>query len=206
MFYDEFIKLCNGIQKSPTAVAKEIGLAGAHVTKWKNGSTPTDATVYKVCDYFKIPYNYFNDPKSRAFYDKFKLLCDKKGVSVSRACIEIGLNRSAVAKWKGGSTPNGATLQKLADYFGVTTDYLLSGEKKDTPISLSKRDERDIEKRLEAMIGDLEGPTDGLMFSGEPLDAETRELLRASLRSQLEMTKKLAKQKYTPKKYRKRGE
>lgn len=72
--------------------------------------------------------------------------------------------------------------------------------------ALTKKDERDIEKRLEAMIGDLEGNADGLMFSGEPMDEETRELLKMSLRNQLEISKRLAKQKYTPKKYRKEGE
>lgn len=60
MFYDEFIKLCNSISKSPTAVAKEMGFAGAHVNKWKNGSTPTDATVFKICDYFNLPHDYFS--------------------------------------------------------------------------------------------------------------------------------------------------
>ena len=49
----------------------------------------------------------------------------------------------------------------------------------------------------------LEEAGDGLMFDGEPLDEETRQLLRASLENQLEMTKRLAKQKFTPKKYRK---
>ena len=77
-------------------------------------------------------------------------------------------------------------------------------KKKKRPSS-QKKDERDIEKRLEAMIGDLEGGTDGLMFSGEPLDEETRELLRISLRNQLEISKRIAKQKFTPKKYRKEG-
>ena len=60
MFYDEFIRLCNSVEKSPTAVAKEIGLAGAHVTKWKNGSTPTDATIFKVCNYFGVSHTYFS--------------------------------------------------------------------------------------------------------------------------------------------------
>ncbi len=60
MFYDEFIKLCNRAGKTPTTVAKEIGLAGAHVTKWKNGSTPTDANVFKVCDYFGVSHDYFS--------------------------------------------------------------------------------------------------------------------------------------------------
>ena len=59
------------------------------------------------------------------FFNRFKDLCDGKDISVYRACTDIGLNRSAVAKWKAGGRPNGTTAAKLADYFGVTTDYLL---------------------------------------------------------------------------------
>ncbi len=59
------------------------------------------------------------------FFNRFKELCEEKGVSVYRACTDIGLNRSAVAKWKTGGRPNGTTAGKLAAYFGVTTDYLL---------------------------------------------------------------------------------
>lgn len=61
------------------------------------------------------------------FFDRFQQLCRERGVSVYRACTDIGLNRSAVAKWKAGGRPNGATAAKLADYFGVSTDYLLLG-------------------------------------------------------------------------------
>ncbi len=59
------------------------------------------------------------------FFERFKALCDEKAISVYRACTDIGLNRSAVAKWKAGGQPNGSTAARLADYFGVTTDYLL---------------------------------------------------------------------------------
>ncbi len=59
------------------------------------------------------------------FFERFQALCDERSVSVYRACTDIGLNRSAVAKWKSGGLPNGTTAKKLADYFGVTTDYLL---------------------------------------------------------------------------------
>ncbi len=59
------------------------------------------------------------------FFDRFKALCDERGISVYRACTDIGLNRSAVAKWKSGGKPNSSTAARLADYFGVTTDYLL---------------------------------------------------------------------------------
>lgn len=59
------------------------------------------------------------------FFDIFSMLCDKKGVSRYVAATAIGKNRSAVAKWKKGTIPNGSTLSLLADYFGVTTDFLL---------------------------------------------------------------------------------
>ena len=70
MFYDKFVVLCNSKGKSPTAVAKEIGLAGAHVTKWKKGSTPTDATTYKICNYFGLPHDYFKNDKAFSVENK----------------------------------------------------------------------------------------------------------------------------------------
>ena len=63
------------------------------------------------------------------FFDIFKLLCEKKGVSPKKATEDIGLSNSITTKWKKtGATPKGDTLQRIADYFGVTTDYLLTGE------------------------------------------------------------------------------
>lgn len=91
----------------------------------------------------------------------------------------------------------------IAKYLNVSVDYLLTGEEK-AP-TLTKKDERDIERRLSAMIEDLNGPIDSLMFDGEPIDEETRQLLEVSLRNQLEISKRIAKQKFTPKKYRKEG-
>ena len=61
------------------------------------------------------------------FFDRFQALCEKQGVSVYRACMDAGRNRSAVAKWKAGGKPNGTSAGKLAAYLGVTTDYLLCG-------------------------------------------------------------------------------
>ncbi|MBQ8401534.1 MAG: hypothetical protein IJX14_06345 [Clostridia bacterium] len=43
------------------------------------------------------------------------------------------MSNATYTNWKKrGSTPQGKNLQKIADYFGVTTGYLL-GEKPDTP-------------------------------------------------------------------------
>jgi transcriptional regulator with XRE-family HTH domain len=61
------------------------------------------------------------------FFDILKELCDSKGISTYKAATDIGLNRAVVAKWKTGSVPNGQTLAKLANYFDVTVDYLMTG-------------------------------------------------------------------------------
>lgn len=142
------------------------------------------------------------------FYDIYLDLCEQKKVSPTRAALEMGLSKATPTTWKKrGLTPQGETLNKIAAYFNVSADYLLgtgnkSSEKTETPPALTKKDERDIERKLSETLNAL-GGQDGLMFDGEPLDDMTRELLEASLRNSLEMAKKIAKQKYTPKKYRK---
>lgn len=61
------------------------------------------------------------------FYDIFKTLCDKKNISCNRAALKIGLSNATATKWKKtGATPSGDTLKKIASYFNVTSDYLLT--------------------------------------------------------------------------------
>lgn len=62
------------------------------------------------------------------FYDVFIFLCNKKKISPNKALTDCGISRTSKVKWRDGAIPNGTTLQKLADYFGVTTDRLLYGE------------------------------------------------------------------------------
>ena len=89
----------------------------------------------------------------------------------------------------------------MANYFGIEKSDLVE-QKSSKTIELNKKDERDIAKRLEQTLDQLESDQDGLMFSGEPLDDQTRELLKASLQNSITIAKINAKQKFTPKKYR----
>lgn len=54
MFYDNFVSYCNSVNKSPSAVASELGLSRASVNGWKNGKIPTDANQIKIASYFDI--------------------------------------------------------------------------------------------------------------------------------------------------------
>ena len=54
-FYNNFVKLCNKVGKSPSRVVLEIGGTKSAITRWKNGSNPTDATAMKIAEYFGVP-------------------------------------------------------------------------------------------------------------------------------------------------------
>ena len=58
------------------------------------------------------------------FYEKLKKVCDEKGVSMYAVENATGMSKGSSAKWK-TSSPKTETLEKIADYFHVSVDYLL---------------------------------------------------------------------------------
>lgn len=135
------------------------------------------------------------------FFDIFYELCKKKGVSCKKAAEDIGLSNSITTKWKKtGATPGGDTLNRIANYFDVSADYLL-GKERNTP-ALTEKDKRDIARDLEQMMSNLES-ADGLMFDGNPMSDEARESMRAAIELGLKTVKLLNKETYTPNKYKK---
>ena len=54
-------------------------------------------------------------------YEVFEQLLQKNGVTPYKVAKEAGVTQTALSNWKSGrSTPTTKTLQKIADYFGVT--------------------------------------------------------------------------------------
>ncbi|MFB0840992.1 helix-turn-helix domain-containing protein [Paenibacillus oleatilyticus] len=101
--------------------------------------------------------------------------------------------------------PSVDTLKTVADALEIPIHILL-GEESQSPVDpydLTPKEERDIAKRLEQIMADLESDM-ALAYHGEPLDdEEDREALRASLENTLRLSKYMAKKKFTPNKYRK---
>lgn len=65
------------------------------------------------------------------FKQRFIRLCNERGVSPSAACSAIGLSNATFSCWTDESVPRKATLMRIADYFGVSTDYLLGNVEMD---------------------------------------------------------------------------
>lgn len=64
-------------------------------------------------------------------YEIFEGLCSKKGVTPYRVCKETGISTAAMSNWKAGRyKPKQDKMQKIADYFNVSVEYLMTGEEK----------------------------------------------------------------------------
>ncbi len=65
-------------------------------------------------------------------YEIYAQLRDKKGLTDYRVAQDLGFSRSTFTQWKTGSSqPKADKLQKIADYFGVSVEYLMTGETSD---------------------------------------------------------------------------
>jgi transcriptional regulator with XRE-family HTH domain len=101
--------------------------------------------------------------------------------------------------------PSVDTLKAIASALEVPVSALLGEDdyKRDSELpELTEKDERDIAKDLQRIMDSLENQ-EGLMYDGEPMDEETRELIKISLENSMRLAKRIAKKKFTPKKYRK---
>lgn len=59
------------------------------------------------------------------FYDRLKELCNSQGKSLTNVIAELGMSSGNLSKWKKGKVPKSDTIHALAEYFGVSSDYLL---------------------------------------------------------------------------------
>ena len=68
-----------------------------------------------------------DDKKEFELIVRIKELCKGRGISLSRLERECGFSNSYLTNLRAGKMP-ADRLQKVADYFGVSTKFLLTGE------------------------------------------------------------------------------
>ena len=135
-------------------------------------------------------------------YEIIKSLCQKSGIAVTFLEKELGFGRGSIGKLRQGTTSI-ERLQKIADYFEVNIEYLMTGEKEgETKESVLKpKDEKEIMSILSSTEQLLK--QDGLMFDGDPASPEAIDSILSAMKVGMEMAKTKNKEKYTPKKYKK---
>lgn len=141
-------------------------------------------------------------------YSVFEQLLLKYGVSTYKVAKETGIAQSVFSSWKNGiSNPKADKLQKIADFFGVTVEYLMTGEKESEKkeVLLTPKDERDISKDLDRIMNEIQkGEDSPLYYNGVEIDNASIGLLRNAIEYALRETKKENKVKYNPHKNKSR--
>lgn len=133
-------------------------------------------------------------------FERIEKLRKEKNISQGRLEKELGFSNGSISKWK-TSTPNPERLQKLATYFGVSIEYLMTGIDKD---GLNEKDNRDIKKDLDNIMEKLTHKEYGpAAYDGEDLSEESMELFRDELEIALKRLKLINKEKYNPNKNKK---
>lgn len=133
------------------------------------------------------------------FGNVLKTLRTSNNIKQADLAKTIGVSASTIGMYEQGRRePDFDILQKIADYFNVSIDYLIGkAEKSDSRIS--EKDEKDIAKTMKKLKEQLSN-NQGLLFDGNILDEDTSRLLLEAIEQQERMIKKINK-KYTPKKY-----
>lgn len=138
MFTDNVQSLAikNGI--TVAKMLKDLNMGQGTFSTWKaRGTIPSGEILAKIADYFGVTVDYLlggtenpepGKQKNVMFKKRFIKLCNEKNVSPTKACKDIGLSSAAFSTWSDNTVPRIATLEKFADYFGVTTAYLLNGD------------------------------------------------------------------------------
>lgn len=62
------------------------------------------------------------------FYNNVRELCIKHNTNITQLAKDLGISTALPTAWKNGSLPRISTVKKIADYFGVTSEYLLRDE------------------------------------------------------------------------------
>ena len=136
-------------------------------------------------------------------YEVFEQLLQKYGISAYKVAKEAGVTQTALSNWKNGrNTPSAPTLQKIAEYFGVTVDYLMTGkEEVEKEPKLKPKDEKDIKEILANTEQLLK--QDGLMFDVDPASTVAIESRLSAMQIGMAMTTEKNKEKQNQKMYKK---
>ena len=84
------------------------------------------------------------------FWDRFYDLCIENETKPNPVAAKLNISTATVTRWKKGSYPNSSYLNKISNYFNVSTDYLLG--KTDIKKEPTAQNEQLVSEELQKLI------------------------------------------------------
>lgn len=120
-------------------------------------------------------------------YERIESLRKSKGLSQGKLEKQLGFSNGSISKWK-NSTPKVERLQKLADFFGVSVEYLMTGKEDEQKEKDNTDDLKQKYEELEELLrSDSMKP---VRYDGKPVNDDTIDLLLKQIEISLAMLKK----------------
>ena len=129
-------------------------------------------TAFKIAQYFNVTLDFLlgktEEEDPTMFRIRLKELREKAGYSQYSFAEKFGVSQSTVENWEAGARePNFDTMQRLADFFGVSVNYLLGRESKSID---TKKELAHTERTLSDVLKDYADPdTETLLLFGHGL-------------------------------------
>lgn len=101
-------------------------------------------------------------------YEKIKELADKRGISLTKLEEDLGYSRNTIYKLK-SQKPNAERISEIADYFHVSTDYLLG---RTNNLSVEEIELDDLDNRI-------------MLFDGKPLSDDDKKAIKGIIEGYL---------------------
>lgn len=141
-----------------------------------------------------------------ALGERLKKARNDKNLTQIEAAKKLGVTNGALSGYERNyRDPDTNMLKQMAELYEVSLDYLLGNKNNNNnEQNLSKKDERDVAKRIDELREDLSSGL-GLLFNGEPMSEETKESLIEAMGFAIRLAEKNSK-KSIPKKLRDKEE
>ncbi|MGV3353279.1 helix-turn-helix transcriptional regulator [Streptococcus orisratti] len=111
-------------------------------------------------------------------YEKIKELAENQGISLNKLEEKLGYSRNTIYNMR-KSTPNSERIAEIADYFNVSTDYLLG--RTDNPRIASDNDMSEIDLKKDA--------AESFFYDGHELNEEDLDLIASILETRIKNRK-----------------
>lgn len=137
ILYENISKLCKERDISGYKLCTDLHLSKSILTDLKMGRKKSISaeTASKIANYFNVSVDYLLGKETSTsveninnpLLDRIRDLCSKNDLTLVSLEKKLGFGYATFMNWN-KSSPTADKLQKVADYFGVSVDYLLGRE------------------------------------------------------------------------------